>query len=136
MLVRHPAKKTRLKLVDLLAWVAKSSDGYERVGAEFEHRAGGQAEQIQPACCDVLSKVAGGNDVTFATELIVQFGVNQVHLPEIGLGGIDGDSGPVLHSGSEVRIANYTEAGDKLDLFRCGLAEGVCCVRVNPPVSA
>jgi len=129
--VRHPAEKTRLELVDLLTWVAKSGDGYEGVGAESEHRARGQAEQIQPARCDVLSKVAGGNDEPFATELIVQFGVKQVHLPEIGLGGIDDDPGPVLHSGSEVRIANYTEAGDKLNLLRRGLAEGVRWIRVN-----
>jgi len=130
-LVRHPAKKTTLELVDPLAWVAKSGDGYERVGAESEHRARWQAEQIQPARGGVLSKVARGNGVAFATELIVQFRVKQVHLPEIGLGGIDGDARPVLHSGSEVRIANYTQAGDKNDLLRCGLAEGMCCIRVN-----
>ena len=130
-LVRHLVKKARLELLDLLAWVAKSGDGYKRVGPESEHRARWQAEQIQAARGDVLSKVARGHDMTFAEELIVQFGVKQVHLPEIGLGGIDSDPGPVLHAGSEVRIASYTQTSDKDDLLRCGLAEGMCSVGVN-----
>ena len=61
----------------------------------------------------------------------MQFGVNQVHLPEIGLGCIDDDPRPVLHSGSEVHIANYTQSGGKHNLPNRGLAEGMRRIRVN-----
>lgn len=130
-LVHHQAKKARLELVDLLAWVSKSREGDERVGAESKHRARWQAEQLQTARGDVLAEGAWGNDVTFGTELVVELGVDQMHLPEIGLSRIGCDSRPVLHSGAEVGIAGYAQAGDERNLLGCRLAEPMCRTRMN-----
>jgi hypothetical protein len=51
--------------------------------------------------------------------------VNQMHLAEVGLGGITGDPRKVLHRPAKVRIPLYSEAGHQLDAVLVGLAEGV-----------
>src|SRR3546814_8316106 len=74
---------------------------------------------------DVLADLARPDVEPLRLQLVEQFGVDQVDLPEVRLGRVARDARAVLHRLAEMRVAGDTEAGDEADLGLIGLAERV-----------
>ncbi len=70
-----------------------------------------------------------GRDVEAASsQLVVQLCGNQVHLAEVGLGGVGGHPGAVLHSHPGVSVALDAKTGNQGDFVDPRLAESVLVV--------
>jgi hypothetical protein len=68
-------------------------------------------EEIEAAGRDVLAHLSGGDAETGGAELVVQFGVKQVDLTQVGLLRIAGHPRAVLDRRAGVRIALDAEPG-------------------------
>jgi hypothetical protein len=69
----------------LLAWVAQAGYfDYRRV-AEPQTRAGRQAQEVQPAGGNVFPHLASRHAEAARGQLVVEFGVHQVNLAQVGL---------------------------------------------------
>jgi hypothetical protein len=97
----------------------------DRRCADQQAGAGGEGEEVEAACRDVLAHVAGLHIEAGRVELIVQLSVDQVDLAQVGLGRVAGGAGAVLHGLAGVRVAFDAEAGDQADRESRRLAEAV-----------
>ena len=84
---QHRLHQTWRKAVDLGARVPQTRDFNNGV-AEAKARPDGQPEQIELPRGDVFPELAGGNRVSLGAELLEQLGMDQMNLPEVGLGWI------------------------------------------------
>ena len=73
----------------------------------MQPRAGRQGQQIDARGGDALAEVGRPNDETLLAKLIEQFGVDQMHLAQIGLRRIPADARTMLD-----RLAHMRVAGD------------------------
>lgn len=121
----HGGKQSRLELVDLFAGVPKAGDGEERLVANAEGRTDGQREHVKPNGGDVLAEVACGHVEACRGELIEQFGVDQVNLAQVRLGGIGGNAGSVLDGAACVSVSLDSYAGNDVDHVEPPLGERV-----------
>jgi hypothetical protein len=82
----------------------------------MQPRACGKAKQVDAACNDILSHLARRHCKTRIGQFIVQFGMDQMHLPQIGLARIARDTGAMLHAHALMRITRDAKPGEKFDL--------------------
>jgi hypothetical protein len=73
----------------------------------MQPRAFREREQIEPARGDVLADFARPHVKSCRAQFIVQFGVDQMNLTEIGLCRVFSDAHQVLHRLTQMRIALY-----------------------------
>ena len=85
----------------------KSGDLDHGACPQMQPRARRQRQQIDAVSGDVLAEVGGTHDKTLHPQFLEQFGVDQVHLAQVGLGRIAADAGTVLD-----RLAHMGVAGD------------------------
>ena len=74
---------------------------------------------------DVLANLAGGHLEPLGKQFVKQLSVDEMDLPEIGLRGVLGDSGAMLHRDPAMRIAFDAEAREQLDVWGGFLREPV-----------
>lgn len=114
-----------LVLVELTARVAQAGDLDDRVRPEPQAGSGGQREQVDTAGEHVLTEGPRAHGETGCGEFVQQLGVHQVHLAQVGCGGIALDPGEVLHGRTRVRVTLDAEAGDQRDPFAGLLGEAM-----------
>ncbi len=73
------------KVVQLHARIPQSGDLDDDIGAEPKARANREAEEVDAACSHVLAEIARSDQEPGRTELVVQLGVNEVHLAQVRL---------------------------------------------------
>jgi hypothetical protein len=125
----HEALLKPVKLDARIAYTGELDQGV--TGGEA--RAGGEGEKVEAAGGDVLAHVAGFHSEAGGVQLVEQLGVDQVDLPQVGLGGVAGDAGAVLHGFAGVRVAFDTEAGDQAYGERWLLAGAWRARALTPP---
>jgi hypothetical protein len=102
--VQRCIHQTFLNTVQLGAWIAKTRDADDGLGADAQLRAGWKVKQIDTAGRDVL-----------APKLVVQLGVEQVDLAQIRLSRITANARPMLNGLSAMRISLNTNTFDEPD---------------------
>ena len=103
-----------LEFVELAAGVAQPGHLDQRP-SETQTRAGREAEQIDAARRDILAHDAGCQTKPGGFELVVQFGVDQVDLAQIGHGRVLGDARAVLDRHPHMRVALDPEPSQEAD---------------------
>lgn len=73
--------------------------------ADAEPRPGGQSQQVDAAGGDILPQIARPDDMALGPQLREEFGLDEMHLPQIGLVGIGGYAGAVLNAAALMGIA-------------------------------
>src|SRR2546430_5417606 len=106
-----------LKIVDLDAWVAQPGDLDNGACTKMQSRAGRQGQQINAGGRDVLAKLARLYRKAFRGQLVEQFGMNQMHLTQIGQLRVLADARAVLE-----RLAHMGVAGDTQSLEQANAA--------------
>lgn len=114
-----------LKAIELNTRIAQAGELDDRVAANPEPRADREAQQIDTAGGDVLANIAGSHPKTSGPKLLKEFDLNQVHLAQIGLGWVPGDTRTMLHSLSSVRVTLDTVARDQAKARLARLTERV-----------
>ena len=98
---RHQA---RLDAIELGAGIAQSGDLDDCRVAQMQPRAGRELQQMDAASRDVLAHQAGRQLETGWLQLVVQLGMDQVHLPQVRLAGVARHPGAVLDRRTEVSV--------------------------------
>ena len=83
--------------------------------AQPQPGAGGQREQVHAAGGDVLAHLAGRDVEAAGRQLVVQLGVDQVHLAQVGLRRVAPHARAVLHGRAGVGVAFHAEALEQAD---------------------
>ena len=91
--------------------------------AKMQPRAGRQGQQIDAGCGDVLAKLAGLNRKTFGAQFVEQFGMNQMHLTQIGLRRVPADARAVLDRLAHMGVAGDTQSLEQANAEARRLAE-------------
>jgi hypothetical protein len=100
-----------LQAIQLRAGIAESGDFHDRRIADPQLCANGKPEQIEPACGNVFAHRTWCYFKPLILQLIMQFGMDQVHLTQVWLVWIARHPRPVLHGFPAMRIAFHTKAG-------------------------
>jgi hypothetical protein len=108
-------KKPRAEVFDLAAGIAETGNFDNGLRADMEPGACWQRQEIDAFCQDIFSEIAGGKRKAIRNKLFEKLKVDEMDLPKIWLGGIDGDTRAMLNGGSEMRITRNAEAGDEID---------------------
>src|SRR5436190_13097332 len=111
ILVQRCGHQAFLKIVDMNAWVAQTGDLDNGACTKMQSRAGRQGQQINAGGRDVLAKLARLYRKAFRGQLVEQFGMNQMHLTQIGQLRVLADARAVLE-----RLAHMGVAGDTQSL--------------------
>jgi hypothetical protein len=85
----------------------------------------GKREQIKPPRSDVLTHIARPDRKTPSIEFVMQLLVEQMHLPEVGLGRIAGEPRAVLDRSSHMGISLNSHAREEVDAVLSAFREGV-----------
>jgi len=100
-----------VELVDLVAGAAEAGDFKNDCRADVEEGPGGEADEVEVAGGDVFAHLAGGEG-----KLVEEFGLEEVDLAEVGLGGVFALEVEVLGEGAGVGVAFYAVLGDEVNL--------------------
>lgn len=87
---QHRCEQTRLKILDLRAWIAEPCDLDNGVGANSELRTGCQRKQINSTGGDVLPQLPGLDAKSGSRDISKEFFAEEMDLPKVGLGRISG----------------------------------------------
>jgi hypothetical protein len=118
-------QQTRLNGVKLVARISQSCDFDLGRLAELENRPLRKPKQVNPARGDIFAHLTGQYGHSLGSNFVVQFAVDQMHLPQIGLRRVFGNTAAVLHGGSHVRITFYAETFKQGNLWLTRLDQGV-----------
>jgi hypothetical protein len=75
--------------------------------------------------------LAGHDSETFRAQLVMQFGVDEVHLAQVRLCGVDGDARTMLHGDAGVSVTLDAEPVNEDCLASAGLAESMLAVAAH-----
>jgi hypothetical protein len=90
-----------------------------------QSRAGRQGEQIDAAGGDVLAHLSRGHGEARATQLVVQFGVKQVHLAQVGLTRVARHTRAMLDGPAEMGVSLHAEPCEQPDVLPIRLGQRV-----------
>src|SRR5574337_9975 len=111
--------------VELGARVAQSGHLNDCLPAESKLGADRQGEQVDAAGRDVLAHLTGRYIEPGSPQFVVQFGVDQVDLPQVRLGRVDRHSRAVLDRSPKVRVTFHAEAREQTNGGQWRLTERV-----------
>jgi hypothetical protein len=111
----HRFHEAGLKTVELKAGISQAGHLDHRLGAEPKPRAGRKREKVQSGGRDVLTHGAGRYVEPRSPKLVEQFGLDEMHLPQVRLGGIACDTGPMLHRLAGMSVAFDAKPGEEMD---------------------
>ena len=78
-------QKTGVKVIQLHAWIPQPCNLDDHLRTEPKSGASREAEEVEATCGHVLAKIARFDREPTRTQLIVQLGVDQMHLAQIRL---------------------------------------------------
>ena len=116
-------EKPILKVVDLRARIAQAGYRDKSGRTDLEYRSDGQVKQLDAPGSDVLTQVTGTDIETLRGQVIEEFRVDQMHLAQVWLGRISGDSRAMLNPSTVMGITFNPEPGHQIDLVETLLAE-------------
>lgn len=129
--VEHGREQAGAKGLDLGAGVAEAGHGDDGLGPEVQSRAARQTKQREPARREIFAEVAGREAEAGGEQFVVQFHGEKVHLPQVRLGGIDGDPRTVFHGRAGVGVAVDAVSGHEANAIDDRLAERVRGIPAN-----
>jgi hypothetical protein len=97
----------------------------------MELRPGREREEVQPGGGDVFAQLPGRHRVSLGSQLDEHLARDQVHLPEVGCGGILTHQMKVLHGRARVCVAFHADAFEQPDLTNGRFTEPVLAVAVD-----
>lgn len=109
--VKDRCQQPALKAFDLGAGVAQTCHFQNHTPPDSETSVSRQTEQIDAARTNIFTHVAGFDPKTLLAKLLEQFGMDQMHLPKVRLGGVGCYARAVLNRGPLVCIAFDTKPG-------------------------
>ena len=112
---RDLAQQPGLEPLDLGAGVAQAGHGDERIGADQQGRADGQAVDVETEGGDVLAEVTRGDGVTGRGEHVEELRRDEVDLPQVRLRGIDRDPGAMLDERTGMDVSLDADACDEVE---------------------
>jgi hypothetical protein len=127
--VRVPAEHCRcqppLERFNLPARIAQTDELDHRLGSELQSRALWQCQKIDAARRHILADGAGPNVESASAQLVEQFFMHEMHLPQVRRVGIFRGVITVLDFLAHMRVAFDAEARNKTDHQLIPLAERV-----------
>ena len=105
--------QARLEFIKLVAWVSQPGDLHNHLGSDPQYRAAAEPQKVYTPRGDILAHEPRANLKPKFDQLVVKFGVEQMNLPQIGLGRIPGYPAAMLHRSPEMSIAFHTVACDQ-----------------------
>jgi hypothetical protein len=121
----HGRGQAFCKRVNLPAGIAQAGDFYHSLVSELQQRSGWQRQEVETARCHVLTDIACANLKLTGAQLIEQFFLYQMDLPQIRRVWISPRVKEMLHSMAIVRISFDAKAGNQPDRQHVGFAERV-----------
>lgn len=121
--VKDSLQQPGLEVVQLITGVAQPGHLDDRVGTEMQPGAARQTEQVEAAGGDVLAHLSGCDVEAALSQLVVEFGMNEVNLPQVRRSRVGPNSGAMLHGHPGMRIVVHPDTGDELDAVLILLAE-------------
>jgi hypothetical protein len=91
----------------------------------MEARTREQGKQVDAARCDVFAHLTWREVKAGRAQLVVQLGMDQVHLSQVGLRRVARHARAVLHSSAGVRVALDAEAFEQPNAYLVRLREAV-----------
>lgn len=123
------AQKPWFEAVDLLAGVSESRDADDRFVTEVQQGVCREREQVDASRRHILAQLPCRDLISRCRHFIKKLGMDQVHLPQIRLCWIPGNSGAVLDSHARMRVTLDAPARDQHNFVDDGFAETV--VRIS-----
>jgi hypothetical protein len=125
----HRREQPTLKSLDLDTRISQAGHLEHRL-SDPQDRTLRQGQQIDAAGRNVLAEITGLHPETPQLQFIEELGMNQVHLTQIRLGGIDSNPRPVLYIAPLVRVPFHTQPSRdpdfRKDLFRKAMLVASC----------
>jgi hypothetical protein len=119
------------EVVELEARVTQAGDLDHSIRTEVEAGAGGKTEEANATGRDALTHVTGLDVKAACSKGVVQLSVDEMYLPQVGLGRVLLHPRTVLDGGTGVGVALNADAFDKAYAFLCGFAEGMAAAAVD-----
>ena len=116
-------RQASLKLVELNTGIAQTGDPDDGSIAQLQLSAWRQVQQSQSAGADVFAEVRAANRKTLPGQLVEQFRMNQVHLPQVGLRRITRHTRAVLHRRAGMSVTRHTQAFEQDNLRNLALGK-------------
>ena len=123
--LQNSGEKTWLEAIELHARIAQSRDLDDCLRPQVQTRSLRQAEEIHASRRHILTHVARSDGEPHSLKLIVQLGVNEVDLPQVGLCRIALHPRNMFDRQALVRVRLYTEPRDEPDARPRSLRERV-----------
>src|SRR6185295_19524301 len=121
--VQERREQTRLKALDLAARITQTRHLPDCRGAKMQPRAGRERQKIDPARRHIVADLARLHDEAARAQFVIQLGMEEMHLSEIGPRRVFLDAYDVLHGDAEMGVVLDAKAADKLDRRLIWLAE-------------
>ena len=118
-------KETGAKVLQLHARIPQAGELDDHFGTEPESSANREAKEVDSACRHVLAEIARSDRESSRAQLVVQLGVDEVHLAQIRLPRVPRHARPVPDRGALMRVSLDAQPRDEPDACLRGLAEGV-----------
>lgn len=126
--IEHRMQQSGPEVVDLLTRVTQPGHLDNSSSTKGQPRAPGKGEEVDAPRGDVLPQLPGIDVESLRSKLVVQFGMDQVDLTKVGLGGVSSYARAVLDCHPRVSVTLNAEAGDQGDLLGDQLGEAVAAV--------
>lgn len=97
---------------------------------------GREPEEVQPPRGDIFTQRPGADVEACGRQRVEQFGVDEVHLPQVRLCRVGADPRAVLDGPARVHVAFNAQPSEQADTGLRRFAKGMCCTRTyayNPP---
>jgi hypothetical protein len=115
VVIEHRGHQTGLEFIQLRTRVAQAGYLDHRSFTQMQARPARQRQQVETARRDVLTHLASADFEADRAQLVVQLGLDQVDLPQIGLLWLARLARKMLDRTAEMRITLYAQAAQELD---------------------
>src|SRR5262249_53282076 len=113
--VQYRFQQARLEAFELRTGIAQASELDDRLRPEVQPCTCWQMQQVDAARRDILPHLPSPHVETAGTQLVMQFRMDQVHLPQIGLARVAGHARAMFDRHPQMRIALHAEPREQAD---------------------
>ncbi len=103
-----------LEVVQLITGVAQPGHLDDRVGTDVQPAAARKAEEVEAAGGDVLAQLPRCDVEAAIPQLVVEFGMNEVNLPQVRRSPVRPNSGAMLHGHPGMRIVVHPDTDEEV----------------------
>jgi|SRR5579862_3726074 len=111
--IEYCGLQSRHELIDLSAGAPKARHLHDRGFAKMQPRAGGEPQQVDSACSDIFTDLARQDLESLLPQLIVQLGMDKVHLSQVWFVRRRANARPVFYGYSHMSVTLDSQAGDQ-----------------------